>query len=228
MTTQRKPEKTTKPYEHIRKRIAEIMEFLSPLILDVANFGRGYENALNALSWTDKDIIRPLEEILYKEKEPNEIIRRRCDNVTTLTIEANKALTGSTGKFDRRFEPVPHLRNLIDELEALSEALAREQNKPAIGGKADLPSEKPAERKQDAKRIIAAILISLIMILLVELFVHFGPVTWFRNHPHSYGIQGSIICLIPCLIFGVFKPGWRKWCWGTVAIAFLVGLVSLL
>jgi hypothetical protein len=81
--------------------------------------------------------------------------------------------------------------------------------------------------EQDAKRTIAAILISLIMILLFELFVYFGPVTWFRNHPHSYGIQGSIICLILCLIFGIFKPRWRKWYWGA-AIAFLVGLVSLL
>jgi hypothetical protein len=88
--------------------------------------------------------------------------------------------------------------------------------------------KKPADTKQDAKRIVAAILISLIMILLFELVVYCGPVTWFRNHPHSPGIQGSIICLIPSLIFGFFKPDWRKWCWGTAAIAFLVGLLSLL
>jgi len=93
---------------------------------------------------------------------------------------------------------------------------------------AELEEIKPAEPEQGAKRIIAAILISFIMILLFELFVYLGPVTWFRNHPHSYGIQGSIDCLILCLIFGIFKPGWRKWCWGTAAIAFLVGLLSLL
>ncbi len=89
-------------------------------------------------------------------------------------------------------------------------------------------AKKPAETKQNVKRIIAAILISLILILLFELFVYFGPVTWFRNHPHTYRIQGSIICLIPCLILGFFKPRWRKWCWGTAAIAFLVGLLTSL
>ena len=92
----------------------------------------------------------------------------------------------------------------------------------------DLAGKKPAETEQNAKRIIAAILISLILILLFELFVYFGPVTWFRNHPHTYGIQGSISGLIPCLIFGFLKPRWRKWCWETAAIVFLVGLLSLL
>ncbi len=83
-------------------------------------------------------------------------------------------------------------------------------------------------KEKPVKRTIVAILISLILIVLFGLFVHLGPVTWFRNHAHTYGIQGSIICLIPCLIFGFLKPRWRKWCWGTAAIALLVGLLSLL
>jgi hypothetical protein len=93
---------------------------------------------------------------------------------------------------------------------------------------AELAPVKPAETEQNAKRIIAAIFISLILILLFELFVYSGPVTWFRNHPRTYGIQGSIICLIPCLIFGLLQPRWRKWCWRTAALALLVGLLSLL
>lgn len=85
-----------------------------------------------------------------------------------------------------------------------------------------------SQTMQNAKRIIAATLVSFILILSFELFIHLKPVTWITKHPHSYGIQGSIICLILCLIIGCFKPGWRKWCWGTAAIAFLVGLLSLL
>lgn len=84
------------------------------------------------------------------------------------------------------------------------------------------------EKEQNAKRIIAAILISLIMILLFEFFVYRGSVTWLKNHPRSYGIQGSVIFLIPCLIFGFFKPAWRKWCWGTASLAFLALILSLL
>jgi hypothetical protein len=94
-------------------------------------------------------------------------------------------------------------------------------------GKLLASKQEPEEKEQKAKRIIAALLISLIMILLFELFVYFGPVTWFRNHPHSPGIQGSIDCLIFCMAVGFFKPRWRKWYWGA-AIAFLVGLLSLL
>jgi hypothetical protein len=88
-----------------------------------------------------------------------------------------------------------------------------------------------AETEQKAKRIIAALLISLLMIcafILSVWLIPFTSFTWVKNHPHSYGIQGSIICVIPCLIFGFFKPEWRKWCWRTAAIAFLVGLLSLL
>ena len=88
-----------------------------------------------------------------------------------------------------------------------------------------------AEKEQSAKKIIAALLISLLIIcafILSVWLIPFLPFTWVINHPRSYGIQGSIICLIPCLIFGIFKPKWRKWCWGTAAIAFLVGLLSLL
>jgi hypothetical protein len=88
--------------------------------------------------------------------------------------------------------------------------------------------QNPAETGGNAKRLVSAVLISSIMILLFELSVYFGPITWVKNHPRSYGIQGSVICLIPCLIFGFLKPRWRKWCWGTAAIAFLVGLLSLL
>jgi hypothetical protein len=92
----------------------------------------------------------------------------------------------------------------------------------------DLASTKPEETKRNAKMIIFAILVSIVMILVFELFVYFGPFTWLKNHPNSYGIQGSIICLIPCLILGFFKPRWQNWCWGTAVLAFLVLMLSLL
>jgi hypothetical protein len=96
---------------------------------------------------------------------------------------------------------------------------------------AEQNAEQPAGTERNTKRIVAAFLISLLIIcafILSVWLIPFTPFTWFRNHPHSYGIQGSIICLIPSFIFGFFKPDWRKWCWGTAAIAFLVGLLSLL
>ena len=85
-------------------------------------------------------------------------------------------------------------------------------------------TNKPADRKAT----IAAIIISFMMILLFELLVHVGPLSWFNNHPNSYSLQGSIICLIPCLLVGLFKRQWRKWCWGVAGLAFLGIVLSLL
>jgi hypothetical protein len=96
---------------------------------------------------------------------------------------------------------------------------------------ANLASTEPAEREQSAKRIIFAILVSLIVICIFELsvwLIPFTPLTWLKNHPNSYGIQGSVIFFVPCLIFGLFKPRWRNWCWGTAALAFLGLILSLL
>jgi len=87
---------------------------------------------------------------------------------------------------------------------------------------------KPAETKQNRKTTIVAIIISFVVDLVFELLVYFVPITWVKNHPNSYGLQGSIFFLIPCLIVGLFKPQYRKWCWGVGAIAFIVLLLSLM
>jgi hypothetical protein len=81
------------------------------------------------------------------------------------------------------------------------------------------------------KGTAVSILISLLIICTFVIsvwYIPFTPFTWIKNHPHSLGIQGSIICLIPCLFFGLFEPRWRKWCWGFAFISFLVGLLLLL
>jgi len=91
--------------------------------------------------------------------------------------------------------------------------------------------EKPAKTEQNRKRTIVSIIISLFIIFIFVLslrFIPFTPFTWLKNHPNSYGLQGSIIFLIPCLIVGLFKPQSRKWCWGVGAIAFIVLLLSLM
>jgi len=84
------------------------------------------------------------------------------------------------------------------------------------------------ETEQNRETTIVAIIISLILVFLFELLVYFVPITWVKNHPNSYGLQGSIIFLIPCLIVGLFKPQSRKLCWRVAAIAFVVLFLSLL
>ena len=88
--------------------------------------------------------------------------------------------------------------------------------------------QKPAETEQKAKRIIAAIVISLIVIVLFELLVYRVPIGWLKNHPNSYGLQGGIVLLILSSIFVLFKPAWRKWYWKTALLALVVLILSLL
>ena len=89
-------------------------------------------------------------------------------------------------------------------------------------------AEKPTKTKPNRKTPIVAIIIFLIVDSVFELLVYFVPFTWLKNHPNSYGLQVSIIFLIPCLIVGLFKPQYRKWCWGVAGLAFLLLIVSLL
>jgi hypothetical protein len=53
-------------------------------------------------------------------------------------------------------------------------------------------------------------------------------IRWLKDHPHSYGLTGSLIFLILFLLLGLLKAQWRNWCWGTAVIAFLVLVLSLL
>jgi len=95
----------------------------------------------------------------------------------------------------------------------------------------DIARLKPAETEQKAKRIIAAILISLLIICMFVFsvwLIPFTPFTWLKNHPNTYGLQASIIFLIPSFVVGLFKPQWRKWCWGVAGLAFLGVILSLL
>ncbi len=82
--------------------------------------------------------------------------------------------------------------------------------------------------RQNNKVTILALVISCVAVSAVELSVYLVPLNWVKNHPNSYGLQGSIIFLIPCLIVGLLKPQYRKWCWGVGAIAFIVLLLSLM
>jgi hypothetical protein len=92
-------------------------------------------------------------------------------------------------------------------------------------------AKKLAETGQDTKRMIGAIIISLLVVCIFELSVWFAPVTpfsWLKNHPNSYGLQGAIVFLVPCIFVGLLKRQYRKWCWGVGLVALLVLILSLL
>jgi len=192
-------------YDDIWKDFANWTDFLENLKKDISSGQiQNYLNVSNALKKLG-NTIRSLEKML--DKKDDKTIRRRCDNLKNLIKELQDIVSDSTSKRDSYIKVTNRLDDLIGELNELSEL-------------------KPAETVQNRKATISAIIISFIMILLFELLVHVGPLSWFKNHPNSYSLQGSIICLIPCVVVGFLKPQWRKWCWGS-SVAFVVLILSL-
>lgn len=138
-------------YDDIRKELANWTAFLRTLKKDISSGQiRNYVNVLNALRWLGK-IIRSLEDVL--NKKDNEIVRRKSDEIKNSRKELQGIVSHSISKPDSYIEVTERLDDLIDDSNNLSELLAEERQKiPASGGKAGLPDEKPAERKQKGKR----------------------------------------------------------------------------
>ena len=82
-----------------------------------------------------------------------------------------------------------------------------------------------AEKTITVYAVIAASAISIIFITIFEIFAYWLPWNWLRNHPNSYGLQGSFDILIILAIFGFFRPKWRKWCWGSSGFFVVIILI---
>jgi hypothetical protein len=169
------------------------------------------ENApKGSITYTEKQIVRDTWNRLY-------------DEARTIFIEAGKQnitlpIVSAGGDSLKDFQ---RLQGWIDE------SLCK-----IASGKANLPNEKSTETKQGFKTTIIAIIISLVIsciFLLSVWFIPFAPFNWLKNHPNSYGLQGSIFCLIISFVVGLFKPQWRGRCWGGGALlAFIVVILPLL
>lgn len=129
-----------------------------------------------------------------------------------------------------KFDEDEKLTGII-RLEGETKGLVKDFQVCAEMAQRDATPEQPAETRQNTKTTIVAIIVSLILsciFLLSVWYVPFTIFTCFKNHPNSYGLQCSIVFLITCLAVGFFKPQWRKWCWGTASLAFVVLILSLL
>ena len=87
-----------------------------------------------------------------------------------------------------------------------------------------------AERKTESYKIVIAALSSFIVIGAFEFLIYYIKWGWLINHPSSYGLQGAFDILVMLLIFGIFEPKWRRYCWGSSGVLFAVitAILSLL
>lgn len=144
-------------------------------------------------------------------------VRQYYDELISLAKDIDRLVAESGAS------PLESANKLMSKLRYQAHRLARTLHETGQ----DLTRQKPSETKQNHKTTIIAIIISLFIICIFEFLVHIVPLTWLKNHPNSYALQGSIICLIPCLILALFKPRSRWW-WGSVFFALLAVLLSQL
>lgn len=156
------------------------------------------------------NIVTPLEQVYNNFLHS---IKRHLDGALRAEREGERNLFSWCGSFVNGTIP-PTVRRLRHIAEIVEE---------------ELTTGEPAETERNRKATISAIIISLSVICVFFLsvwLIPFTPFTWLKNHPNSSPLQGSIICLIPCVVVGFLKPQWRKWCWGS-AVAFVVLILSL-
>ncbi|HEY4716317.1 MAG TPA: hypothetical protein VII00_04360 [bacterium] len=84
-----------------------------------------------------------------------------------------------------------------------------------------------AEKKAYIYKIIAASSLSIMLIGIFEFLIYYIKWGWLINHPSSYGLQSAFDILLTLLIFAIFEPKWRKFCWGSSGILFAVIIVIL-
>ena len=177
-----------------------------------------YDQSLSQVEEKIVQVVKRIDHTLYSIKEP--LLAFDRTQGTLLQANFRNIRDDFTVNEIRQFQDM--VKKSIDALEAIRLKVERQQH-------LETPiKNQVSPNKKNAKTTFAALFISFMMILLFELLVHVGPLSWFKNHPNSYSLQGSIICLIPCLLLGLFKPQWRKWCWGVAGLAFLGIVLSLL
>lgn len=211
------PRKATKAeqkkvQEQIENRIAVIAE------KKYCERDQAYSKAVDTAKRAVADVLKKIDHLLACTGGVLQRFRRTKDTWLVENFKEIRKLYDWMDKDNIKYS----VRETIDVLEALKLKYERQE-------RLDTQKEhKVHPCKKNAKATVIAILISLFIICTFELCVHLIPFPWLKNHPNSYGLQGGIILLAPCLVVGWFKPQWRKWFWGGAAFAIIVLILSLL
>jgi len=98
--------------------------------------------------------------------------------------------------------------------------------------KAETTARTKAEQEKDNQKftyqLIAAIAISVLLVVLFEGWLHLYKWSWLWKHPNSIGLEVGFDLLIVCLIFGVFVSRGKKWFFVAALVPTILMVIPLL
>lgn len=163
---------------------------------------------------------------LEQEKEEKARIEERLGEVSSQKEREISEAKETIQKYEQL-----HTANSV-KIETLSAEIEEERRlrKAAEGEKAQIEQNIAIDREKYKliSKVGLAVGIGALLIVAFEFAVYKIPWGWLTNHPHSYGLQGSIDAIIILGLLGGFVPKLRKWCWGLLAIPILIGIFQLL
>lgn len=158
-----------------------------------------------------------------KEQAEKELERQKQEsaNMQEMILAKEKeteALTASKKDAEAKIQDVSAKLAKIEKTMASAERSAEDESE----------ARRKAEHTVQKYRIFAAIIVSVLLVVVFETFVYATPWTWLRNHTNSFGLQGCIDFMLIAGNLGFWIKRWRKefWIAGFIG-AFLVMLQLL-
>jgi hypothetical protein len=152
------------------------------------------------------------------------------------TRELERQKTQLQGLVSAKETEVTAAQRKMGELEEQARATTQEaQHEANAKNNAEKLAAQEKTRRKDIEHrashlaLVAAIAVSLVLILLFEGVVHLVKWQWLLLHNNGYALRALFDIFIAQVTFGFFKKEWRKVCWGSSALfAVLLLIASLL
>jgi len=159
-----------------------------------------------------------VEQLKARVEQAEQLLRQKDKEMASLKKQAGRQGSGEAKQQKEQGEQALEI--------ARKEQQAREEAEKRAEQEALLRRE--TERKVHMYAWVASFTLSLILIVIFELFISLLPGAWFMQHRGKYGLQIAIDTLFLFTTTGFFHPHLRNLLWGAGALALLSTVLQLL
>lgn len=180
----------------------------------------------NALLLEEKAaLVKQLEQERAEKKAKDEVIEKERILYEQQRAKAEQILTENKKELESTKKLLENEKIRLT-YEITKEKRAKEEAETRV--RKEAPDKANLEKSANIYATMAASAISLVLIGIFEILIHQISWQWLLQHQNSYGLQGAFDILLALTMFGIFRPKWRKWCWGGGLFAILLIILQLL